>query len=399
MSLRDWLILIGILVIIGVLADGYRRMRLARKRSSEISFGLEEVKGYDDDFSSELPNGGARPSAHKESTLKESFLKEGFTKKESARPRVEPGFSGGDYFDDYPEEGIEEPPVYPESLRQRHRHPEEAERHAEQSDAGEKARVQRALDLDEPVPVLMNLDESQQPSRSKRLSSSEDHLQSGGFSRAAGADRSVRSRETSRLDAGPEEFVGQPRAATSQGKAPIQERDVSARESSNPQKELNLGGREKAEKLQERPPASEVIVINVLAKGGGVFAGDQLMQSMLASGMRFGDMSIFHRYTNADDTGKILFSMANGVKPGTFTIDNLEATETPALSLFMSLPGPEKPMQAFALMEETARRLALDLGGELKDEQFSVMTQQTLEHCRQRIREYERKQLAKQPVH
>ncbi|WBA80376.1 cell division protein ZipA C-terminal FtsZ-binding domain-containing protein [Endozoicomonas sp. GU-1] len=50
-------------------------------------------------------------------------------------------------------------------------------------------------------------------------------------------------------------------------------------------------------------------------------------------------------------------------------------------------------------MEETARRLALDLGGELKDEQFSVMTQQTLEHCRQRIREYERKQLAKQPVH
>ena len=406
MSLREWLILIGILVIAGVLADGYRRMRLARKRSSEISFGLEEVKGYDDDFSSELPNGGARPSS-----LKETLLQEGFAKKDPARTRVEPGFSGEGYSDDYSEEPVEEASVYPESLRQCHRHfAEEAELHAEErsvrdSTSGEKARAQRALDLDEPVPVLMNLDESQQSAKGKRHSSAEGQLQTEGFSqteeflRVEGSDRSVRSRETSRLDAEPEEIVGRPRVAASQGKAPIQERDVSARESSNPQKELNLGGREKAEKLKDRPPASEVIVINVLSKGGGIFAGEQLMQSMLASGMRFGDMSIFHRYANADGTGKILFSMANGVKPGTFTIDNLEATETPALSLFMSLPGPEKPMQAFALMEETARRLALDLGGELKDEQFSVMTQQTLEHCRQRIREYERKQLAKQPVH
>lgn len=259
MSLRDWLILIGILVIVGVLADGYRRMRLARKRSSEISFGLEEVKGYDDDFSSELPNGGARPSALKESSLKDSILKEGFAKKEPAKTRVEPGFSGGDYFDGYPEAGIEESPVYSESLGHRHRHPEETERHVEESSArdsaaGEKAREQRTLDLDEPVPVLMNLDESQQSSRRKRLSSSENNLHSGGFSRAAGADRSVRSRETSRLDAEPGEFVGHPRVASSQGKAPIQERDVSARESSNPQKELNLGGRRRRSCKTARPP-------------------------------------------------------------------------------------------------------------------------------------------------
>ncbi len=394
MSLRDWLILIGILVIVGVLADGYRRMRLARKRASELSFGLEEVKGYDDDFSSELPNGGARSRPSHES----------FSRKDQPRERVEPGFSSTDYAEDY----AEDEQVYPESLRQRH-HPKspnvepEAEAYPDElvdtPEFAEKAKPQRTLDLDEPVPVLRNLDESHQSGRAKRFSPSENVLQSEGFSRTEGPDRSVRSREASRLSAEPEEFVSRPRVASSKGKAPIKERDVSARESSNPQKELNLGGREKAEKLKDRPPASEVIVINVLSKGGGIFAGEQLMQSMLSSGMRFGDMSIFHRYANADGTGKILFSMANGVKPGTFTIDNLEATETPALSLFMSLPGPEKPMQAFALMEETARRLALDLGGELKDEQFSVMTQQTLEHCRQRIREYERKQLAKQPVH
>jgi len=32
-----------------------------------------------------------------------------------------------------------------------------------------------------------------------------------------------------------------------------------------------------------------------------------------------------------------------------------------------------------------------NLGGELRDEHRSVMTSQTIEHCRQRIREFERK--------
>ncbi|MEC7377990.1 MAG: cell division protein ZipA, partial [Pseudomonadota bacterium] len=36
-----------------------------------------------------------------------------------------------------------------------------------------------------------------------------------------------------------------------------------------------------------------------------------------------------------------------------------------------------------------------NLGGDLKDERRSVMTPQTIEHCRQRIREFERKQRSK----
>lgn len=43
-------------------------------------------------------------------------------------------------------------------------------------------------------------------------------------------------------------------------------------------------------------------------------------------------------------------------------------------------------------MLETAQCVVRNLGGELKDERRSVMTPQTIEHCRQRIREFERKQ-------
>jgi cell division protein ZipA len=43
-------------------------------------------------------------------------------------------------------------------------------------------------------------------------------------------------------------------------------------------------------------------------------------------------------------------------------------------------------------MIAAARKLSHELGGDLKDEQRSVLTAQTIEHYRQRIAEFERKQ-------
>ena len=356
MSLREWLILIGILVIVVVMIDGYRRMRLAKKRASELSFGLEDVKGYDDDFSSELPNGGARARP----------LNESFTRKDSSRERVEPNFPATEESDP-PHE-----PLYSELSPVRQRK----------------------------TPLNTTNDVSVGEHVAKRPTTQDDQAQDHHSKIAANTatsstgDRSITSR-----DAGALRTLAENQGNQVAAKAPIQKREISGQISPNKTVPVTEGLGVAPEKLKDRPPASEVIVINVLARSGEFFAGDQLMQAMLACDLRYGDMSIFHRYSNVDGTGKILFSVANGVNPGTFSIDDLESTQTPALGIFMGLPGPEKPMQAFALLEETARRLALDLGGEMKDEQFSVLTQQTLEHYRQRIREYERKQLARQPVH
>jgi cell division protein ZipA len=44
-------------------------------------------------------------------------------------------------------------------------------------------------------------------------------------------------------------------------------------------------------------------------------------------------------------------------------------------------------------MVETAQVLVKHLEGELRDDAHSALTRQTLEHCRQRIRDFERRQL------
>jgi len=104
-------------------------------------------------------------------------------------------------------------------------------------------------------------------------------------------------------------------------------------------------------------------------------------------------MDIFHRHESMAGNGEVLFSMANALKPGTFDLDDIEGFSTRAVSFFLSLPGPRHPKQAFDVMVAAARKLAHELGGELKDDQRSVMTAQTIEHYRQRIVEFERRQL------
>ena len=134
----------------------------------------------------------------------------------------------------------------------------------------------------------------------------------------------------------------------------------------------------------------EVIVINVVADMGLIFAGDQLLEIALACGMRFGAMDIFHR---TDTTGRLQFSMASCTKPGTFDIDAISETTVSGVSLFMTLPCSSDAMQSFEYMSETANVLARHLKGVMKDESHNVMRGQTIEHCRNRIREYARAQM------
>ncbi|MEG0967103.1 MAG: cell division protein ZipA [Pseudomonas sp.] len=145
--------------------------------------------------------------------------------------------------------------------------------------------------------------------------------------------------------------------------------------------------------VRDLPPVEEVLVISVISRDEGGFKGPALLQNILESGLRFGEMDIFHRHESMAGNGEVLFSMANAVKPGVFDLDDIDHFSTRAVSFFLGLPGPRHPKQAFDVMVAAARKLAHELNGELKDDQRSVMTAQTIEHYRQRIVEFERRAL------
>jgi len=149
------------------------------------------------------------------------------------------------------------------------------------------------------------------------------------------------------------------------------------------------------ERLADRPAAQEIFVINVIKESEPMLQGAELNHIFKVCDMRFGEMDIFHRFEQANAQGKIQFSVVNAVAPGKFDLNTIDEIETPGISLFMSLPGPENPMEAFDAMAEVALVFSRNFNANLYDESHSDLTPQTLEHYRHRIREYSRKQVVK----
>ncbi|MEX0618479.1 MAG: cell division protein ZipA [Pseudohongiellaceae bacterium] len=144
--------------------------------------------------------------------------------------------------------------------------------------------------------------------------------------------------------------------------------------------------------LREIEP-SEVLVINVMARERKVMRGHDLLQVLITSGLKFGDMQIFHQRMDNSNKSPIIFSVANILNPGTFDLNNMDEFSTQGVSLFMALPTPINNLVAFEQMLKAAQQIRGAMDAEMKDDHRNVMTAQTIEHYRQRIRDFELRQL------
>ena len=147
----------------------------------------------------------------------------------------------------------------------------------------------------------------------------------------------------------------------------------------------------RAEQLrQQQAPASglsDVIVIWVVAKSGMEMDGQQLLDAFAATGLEY-DGEVFHKLDA--NTRTELFQVANGVEPGTFDLSDADALTTPRIAMLLRFSDRFDPSQAFEEMLQSAQDIADALGAAMKDERMSDMSKQTIEHCRQRIRDYKR---------
>lgn len=377
----DWLTILIILLILGILLDGWRRMRNAQRDSLKVSRSMRrstatgaKMKDESDDYSSaELPNGGARVVAYRETPEDERPFK---GKPPADELDVDDTEQDGEWLD---EAYDPDPDEDEETPRQEEAAPVEPRRSS--------IPQQVALNLDESVPILMETEEDESyRGDDGRI----EPTLAGGFDEEPEPQR---ARPTP-----PPKAPQRPAPKADPKPAPEPPRPSAKPATPKP----SVSSRASASKPEPKPapPPEEVLIINVMAPSGQQFRGDALLDSLLQAGLRYGDMNIFHRYEDPKGGGSILFSLANMVKPGTFDLDAMDDFTTPGVSLFMTLPLESvelENVEVFDEMLEAARSIAVDLGGEMKDENRSVLTRQTQEHCRQRIHEFERKQLSRAP--
>ncbi|MBL6817683.1 MAG: cell division protein ZipA [Pseudomonadales bacterium] len=195
--------------------------------------------------------------------------------------------------------------------------------------------------------------------------------------------------------------------AVTQDNNVFEDSEAEATQASHDSRQIDWAGTAKSEPRQQSPvsqpseikqqtPAaqpSEVIVLNVVARGGREFRGDDLLEVLITSGLKFGEINIFHQRFRGTNNGPVIFSVANILNPGTFDLNSIHEFSTVGVSLFLALPSPINNLEAFDLMLGVAQRIQEELDGELKDDHRNVMTAQTIEHYRQRIRDFELRQL------
>ena len=151
--------------------------------------------------------------------------------------------------------------------------------------------------------------------------------------------------------------------------------------------------------IEEKPKGaavgevSEVLVLNVTAKKGRLIMGERLLSLMQGLELEYGERKIFSKRTDDAEGGPILFNVANMLQPGTFDLNNMENFATVGVTLFLALPSPISNFEAFEEMLQTAQDLVRSIDGELRDDQRNMMTGQTIEHYRQRVRDFELRRL------
>ncbi len=140
----------------------------------------------------------------------------------------------------------------------------------------------------------------------------------------------------------------------------------------------------------EQGPASMLVILNIMSPAGHVFTGEGIHAVMISAGLQHGEHQIYHYMQQ----GQAVFSIANAIEPGYFDPDKLAELTTPGLALFMQLPGPLECRKAFDTLLEISERLATALGGELCDENRSVLTSQTIAHLKEKLDMYRLQQQA-----
>lgn len=357
-SWRTVMILIGLLAMVAILIDGFRRMQRSRAEALKLDVS-GDFKFPEDDYNPELP-GTVRvlddsPERHSEPV---DFPQSGGVHTEELDMENESNSSyatAGERVDDlaefrYTDDDAPNSPLVPEA---------------------------RPVNLDEAVPVLLDVEELGAEDVIVRQESSENEQVTLATETADGRD----SDESDDKELRPVDISGLENP-------PYMHNSQADQLDSQP---VNYAG-PNAEALADRPEPEVVLVIHVLAKAGEGFSGSDLLYLFNSCDLRFGEKDIFHRFEQADGNGQIQFSISQSHEPGTFHPESIESDRVRGLSFFMSLPGARRPLEAYEAMSGMAMTVARNLKGEILDGSHSALTPQTMEHERQQILDFERQQ-------
>lgn len=136
----------------------------------------------------------------------------------------------------------------------------------------------------------------------------------------------------------------------------------------------------------------KIVTLYIAAKAGEKLRGPDIVVAAEKTGLAYGHMNVFHRLVEGHPERGPIFSVANIMKPGSFEMATIQSLETPAIAFFLTLPAPVSALDAWETMLPTAQRMAELLDGVLLDESRNALGRQRIQHLRDELRAWDRRQ-------
>lgn len=135
--------------------------------------------------------------------------------------------------------------------------------------------------------------------------------------------------------------------------------------------------------------AEHILSLYVMPAAGRTIAGDKVMHLLRQFGLRYGEMSLFHRFQDSNGTGPLMFSVLRytGEGPMGFDLETLSSEQVEGLAFFLALPN-KHALAGFDMMVSISGLLAREVSGRAYDEQMNELTPQLREHYRHFVMDY-----------
>lgn len=135
--------------------------------------------------------------------------------------------------------------------------------------------------------------------------------------------------------------------------------------------------------------ADHVITLKVMANPRRALSGDKALKVMLKYGLRYGELSCFHRHEQPDVDSALMFSVLRITDFGYagFDLENLSTEQVQGLAFFMTFPH-HQALTGFDMMSSIANLIANEIDGRVFDETHREYSPQLKLHWRNHVIDY-----------
>lgn len=135
--------------------------------------------------------------------------------------------------------------------------------------------------------------------------------------------------------------------------------------------------------------AASIIALNVYPNPRKALSGDKTLKVLLKYGLRYGELSCFHRYEESEESNTLLFSVLRITPegPSGFDLEALSVEQVQGLAFFLALPHKDV-QKGFDTMVSIAGLIAREIDGAVYDENNLELTAQLKEHWRHKAIDY-----------